>query len=140
MAIFVYVPIRIFFIFFLLTLLKIRNILCKAGLKMCQATHVGLDGTEIMVGTETFRGPGGPWALIFGAQTTQKRCGGLLATSVSSLCPVVIVVFCFLFVCFFARGDRRKRLEKEKTEKENEKEEETKQQEENIYALFHRHR
>ena len=32
--------------------------LCKAGFKMCQAAHVGLVGTESMVGTETFRGPG----------------------------------------------------------------------------------
>ena len=36
---------------------KIRNILGKAGFKMCQAAHVDLVGTESMVGTETLRGP-----------------------------------------------------------------------------------
>ena len=96
MTIFVNVPIRtffFFFFFFLLTLLKIRNILCKAGFKMCQAAHVGLVGTEGMVGIETFRGPWGPSTSIYEAQTTQRRCGGLWATSVPSLCPVAIVVF-----------------------------------------------
>ena len=40
-----------------------------------------------------FQGPWGPWALIFGAQTTKRHCGGLWGTSAPSLCPVVLEVF-----------------------------------------------
>ena len=35
--------------------------LCKAGFKMCQAAHVGLVGTESMVGTETLRETRAKW-------------------------------------------------------------------------------
>ena len=35
----------------------------------------------------SFQGPWGPSALIFRAQTTQRHCGSLWATSVPSLCP-----------------------------------------------------
>ena len=58
-----------------------------------------------------FQGPWGPWALIFGAQTTLRHCRGLWATSVPSLCPVAIVVFWLEVVeeSVFRRRRRRRR-------------------------------
>ena len=89
MAIFVNLPIRILV---LLPLLKIRNILCKAGFKVCRAAHVGLVGTGSMVGTDTLFCPWGLCSLTYVVKTTKRQNLGLRATSVPSMGPVAIVV------------------------------------------------
>ena len=110
----------------------------KAGFKMCQATHVGLVGTESIWSAQKLLGSLGPLRFNIWGPNYSKALRGPMGYKCTKFVPRG-------YCSFFARGDRRKRLEKEKeeTEKEKEKEkeeEEERQQEENINALFHRHR
>ena len=116
--------------------------------------HFLLEATEEIT-LISFQWPWGPWLLIlgpkllkgiagaYGLQVYKVCAGGLLCVCVCGgvcVCVWGCVCVCFLLLLlplFFASGGRRKRLEEKEKE---EKEKGTKQQKENIYALFHRHR
>ena len=55
---------------------------------MCQAAHVGLVGTESMVGTETFRGPGALELYLYLGPKLLKGIAGAYGLQVYQVCEL----------------------------------------------------